>query len=227
MLRFHYLGSQHQFRSKRFRVALLSCLSDQLKSSTSRRTWPGSGGLIFKTSLPLTCPRQQQHWCGSEERALNAWQPPLWSSFGVCAPNRRSRIAAFLSQVWFAFFPVVPLSTKHFNRIAQVEFKTPIFGSQGFRLSALSQKNPRAHKNKIGTHPPPKPQIPPPPKRRNFMDLGFSCRKNAFLQAPIKSAQPFPAPELRTKILRTRGFFWLSIVLSILNTAGPTISLHN
>ena len=29
--------------------------------------------------------------------------------------------------------------------------------------------------------------------------MGFSCRKNAFFQAPIKLAQPFPAPELRTK----------------------------
>ena len=33
------------------------------------------------------------------------------------------------------------------------------------------------------------------------MGMGFSCRKNAnaFFQAPIKLAQPFPAPELRTK----------------------------
>ena len=30
------------------------------------------------------------------------------------------------------------------------------------------------------------------------MDMVFSCRENAFLQAPIKLAQPFPAPELRT-----------------------------
>ena len=31
------------------------------------------------------------------------------------------------------------------------------------------------------------------------MDMSFSCRKNAFFQAPIKLAQPFPAPELRTE----------------------------
>ena len=45
-----------------------------------------------------------------------------------------------------------------------------------------TQKNPRAHKNKIGTPPPcpPKPKIPPPPKTRNFMDMGFSCRTDAF-----------------------------------------------
>ena len=49
--------------------------------------------------------------------------------------------------------------------------------------------------------PPPKkkPKYPPSPKRRNFVDMGFSCRKNAFFQASIKLAQPFPAPELRTE----------------------------
>ena len=38
-----------------------------------------------------------------------------------------------------------------------------------------------------------------------FMDMGFSCRKNAFFQASIKLAHPFP---VRTKNLRTRGFLW-------------------
>ena len=87
-----------------------------------------------------------------------------------------------------------------------------------------SFRNPRAHKNKIGTAPPPphkKPKIPPP-KKRNFMDMGFSCRKNAFFQAPIKLAQPFPAPELRTNILRTRGFFW---VLLFSSTYVPQITV--
>ena len=43
--------------------------------------------------------------------------------------------------------------------------------------------------------PPPKKkkQNTPPPKTRNLMDMAFSCRKNAFFQAPIKLAQPFPA----------------------------------
>ena len=35
------------------------------------------------------------------------------------------------------------------------------------------QKNPRAHKNKIGTPPPPKPKIPPPPKNEEFYGHGF------------------------------------------------------
>ena len=72
------------------------------------------------------------------------------------------------------------------------------------RLS-IGQKNPRAHKNKIGTSPPPQKT----PKNAEFYGHGFSCRKNAFFQASIKLAQPFPAPELRTRILRTRGFFWI------------------
>ena len=39
------------------------------------------------------------------------------------------------------------------------------------------------------------------------MDMGFSCRKNAFFQAPIKLTQPFPAPELRAKMFTdTRNF---------------------
>ena len=41
------------------------------------------------------------------------------------------------------------------------------------------------------------------------MDMGLSCRKNAFFQAPIKLAQPlnFPAPELRAKIFTDTRIF--------------------
>ena len=51
---------------------------------------------------------------------------------------------------------------------------------QLFAVPGISQKNPRAHKNIIGTPPPPpknpkKPQIPPP-KTRNFMDIVFPGR---------------------------------------------------
>ena len=54
--------------------------------------------------------------------------------------------------------------------------------------------------------PPPKTRNTPPPKTRNFMDMAFPAERTHFFQASIKLAQPFPAPELRTKILRTRGF---------------------
>ena len=74
---------------------------------------------------------------------------------------------------------------------------------------ANCQKNPRAHKNEIGTPPPPKnPKYPPPLKRGILRTWRFSAaeRKQKY-QASIKLTHPFPAPESRTKILRTRGFF--------------------
>ena len=55
--------------------------------------------------------------------------------------------------------------------------------------------------------PPPQTRNTPPPKTRNFVDMTFSCRTDAFFQASIKLTHPFPAPELRTKFLQTRGFF--------------------
>ena len=93
--------------------------------------------------------------------------------------------------------------------------KIPKMGTRGSKNShvpvpqkrgALSQKTlfylcqenwiSRAHKNKIGTPPPPK-------NEKNQNTHGFSCRTDAFFQVSIKLAQ------LRTKSLRTRGFFWL------------------
>ena len=73
-----------------------------------------------------------------------------------------------------------------------------------------SQKNPRAHKNKIGSPPPPKkktPKHPPPPKRGILWAWVFSCRKNAFFQAPIKLAQPLPAPEYWAKFFTDTRIF--------------------
>ena len=74
--------------------------------------------------------------------------------------------------------------------------------SRSEKLRADFRKIRAPIKIKSAPPPPPKPKIPPPPKTRNFMDMGFSCRKNAFFQASIKLAQPFSAPELQT-----RGFF--------------------
>ena len=56
---------------------------------------------------------------------------------------------------------------------------------------------------KIKSAPPPPPKknskYPPPQKNEEFYEQSFSCRKNAFFQAPIELAQPFPAPELRAE----------------------------
>ena len=63
--------------------------------------------------------------------------------------------------------------------------------------TTLFQKILAPIKIKSALPPPPKPKIPPPPKRRNFMDMAFSCRTDAFFQASIKLAQPFPAPKFK------------------------------
>ena len=77
------------------------------------------------------------------------------------------------------------------------------------------------------------PKIPPPLQNENFMGMGFSCRNNAFFQAPIKFAQAFPAPELRansftdTRIFQKKrkrqkcGYFNSFSIFSALTTLGP------
>ena len=47
------------------------------------------------------------------------------------------------------------------------------------------------------------------------MDMGFPAERAQFFHVPIKLAQPVPAPELRTKILWTRGFFGLKVELGL------------
>ena len=64
---------------------------------------------------------------------------------------------------------------------------------------ATIQKNPCAHKKIIGTSPPKKkPQIPPP-KTRNFMDMAFSCRKNAFFPGAHKIGAAISGPKIADK----------------------------
>ena len=87
---------------------------------------------------------------------------------------------------------------------------------------ALNQKNPRAHKNKIGTPPPPNPKSPP--LKWGILWTQVFLQKERIFQAPIKLAQPFfPGPELRTRILRTRGFFWLNGVYSVSYMRGTVL----
>ena len=67
-------------------------------------------------------------------------------------------------------------------------------------------------KSALPPQPKKKPKIPPPPPPQNAEfdgKNGFSCRKNAFFQASIKLAQPFPAPELRTKNFTDTRIFWV------------------
>ena len=57
--------------------------------------------------------------------------------------------------------------------------------------------------------PPQKTQNTPPLKGGLLWTWVSPAERTHFCQAPITLAQPFPAPELRTEILRTRGFFWI------------------
>ena len=87
------------------------------------------------------------------------------------------------------------------------------------------QKNPRAHKNKIGTPPPPKTQNtpPPPPKKAEFYGHGFFLQKERIFPGVHKIGAPFPAPELQTKhFTDTRIFLrnFQSISLDIFNRVG-------
>ena len=67
----------------------------------------------------------------------------------------------------------------------------------------LKSENPHAHKNRIGTSTPPLSQKTHHPPKGGIYGHGG---KNQKCQAPIKSARPFPAPELRAEILWTSRF---------------------
>ena len=77
--------------------------------------------------------------------------------------------------------PIKKRGVKRFSREKKQGFEEILRGKCGHK----NQKNPRAHKNKIGTPPPPpKPKIPPPPKTRNFMDTGFPAERTHFSRCP-------------------------------------------
>ena len=72
-----------------------------------------------------------------------------------------------------------------------------------------NQKSPRAHKNKIGTSPPPpKPKIPPPPLKRGILwTRRFSCRKNAEILGAHKISAAISGPRIAdTNSMDTRIF---------------------
>ena len=56
----------------------------------------------------------------------------------------------------------------------------------------FSQKIPRAHKNKIGTAPPPKPKFPPPPPKRGILwTWRFSAERRHFYFRPQNCGHKF------------------------------------
>ena len=84
--------------------------------------------------------------------------------------------------------------------------RTPVATSKMCIALAADQKNPRAHENKIGT-PPPKPKIPPPPKRGILWTWRFSCRKNAEILGVHKIGAAISGPRIAdTNFTDTRIF---------------------
>ena len=75
--------------------------------------------------------------------------------------------------------------------------------------SDVIQKNPRAHKNKIGTPPPPP---NPPPKKGEFYGHGFSCRKNAFFPGVHKIGAPISGPRIADTNFTDTGIFLSDLV---------------
>ena len=74
------------------------------------------------------------------------------------------------------------------------------------------QKNPRTHKNKIGTSPPPpNPKYPPPPKTRNFMDMAFPAERTQFFPGVHKIGAAISGPRIAdTNFTDTRIFLILN-----------------
>ena len=71
-------------------------------------------------------------------------------------------------------------------------------------FTGFVQKNPRAHKNKIGTPPPPP---KPPPKKEEFYGHGFSCRKNAFFPGVHKIGAAISGPRIADTNFTDTGIF--------------------
>ena len=70
------------------------------------------------------------------------------------------------------------------------------------------QKNPRAHKNKIGTPPPPKTQNNTPPLKRGILwTWVFPSRKNAFFPGVHKIDAPISGPRIADRNFTDTGAF--------------------
>ena len=89
--------------------------------------------------------------------------------------------------------------------------RSHVYENQGFSANRLARINSRESPRfalriagpsiRTPPHPPNKKTKIPAPKTRSCMAWRFSCRKKTIFQAPIRLAQPFPAPELRAKYL--------------------------
>ena len=121
---------------------------------------------------------------------------PSWNLSGFPQENRRFLL---IQPFYWKFKPLEGADSAAENhRFCRRE-------PEMFSETSKSQKNPRAHKNKIGTSPPPP---KPPQKKGNFMEkMGFCCRKNAFFPGVHKIGAPISGPRIAdTNFTDTRIF---------------------
>ena len=118
-----------------------------------------------------------------------------------------TEFAPKLSEAQWVLFSETALSKQYSAHFWLMEVES----CPGNLFSLLNRKKPHAHKNKIGTSTPllKKTRTPPPPKRRNFMGMGVSSRKNQKMPGAHKIGAAVSGPDLRAEILRTSRFFWL------------------
>ena len=93
---------------------------------------------------------------------------------------------------------------------------------------AMNQKNPRAHKNKIGTPPPPKPKIPPPLKRGILWTQVF-LQKERIFPGVHKIGAAISGPRIAdTNFTDTRIFLneFPILVTKALFLGGPSWGVH-
>ena len=111
---------------------------------------------------------------------------------------------------------VIKSQHKHTSSTRVMSLKTTWMSTR----REIFQKNPRAHKNKIGTPPPP-PQNPkyPPPQNEEFYGYRFSCRKNAFFPGVHKIGAAICGARIAdTNFTDTRIFLNLH---SVTNPSSP------
>ena len=93
-------------------------------------------------------------------------------------------------------------------------------------FATKTQKNPRAHKNKIG-HSPPQTQNTPPPKTRNLWTWLFPAERTHFSRRPYNCRSHFWPQNCGQKLLRTRGFFWKApFAKNLFWDCSTLLSLH-
>ena len=90
--------------------------------------------------------------------------------------------------------------------------KFPLKSAMVLTHATKIQKNPRAHKNKIGTPPPLQTQNTPPPLKRGILwTWRFSCRKNAEIRGAHKIGTAISGPRIADKTFTDTRIFLKNI----------------